>query len=197
MNERNAGRKRKFDSETVKAIIELYHNGHSVSALAGEYGVSRQTMSFYINSVSTEIEITSKDENATVVRSLSYWRRVNREFGLSDSELKDYSMRLDYMLDDKLLTTILADVKKEKILTINYSESPMKCAFGIKKRPTWDDFNFFLKDRCLPSSRDHLKLVLRDMNLDFFDPLLIVRKTGGRMAEDRRSIKITDFEVGL
>ena len=42
MNERNAGRKRKLDNETIRELLELYHNGHSVSALAKEYGVSRQ-----------------------------------------------------------------------------------------------------------------------------------------------------------
>ncbi len=196
MNERNAGRKRKFNITTISEILELYHNGHSVSALAKEYSVSRQTMSFYIHDLGTEIEILSKDEDGLVVRSLSYWKKLNRDFVLNDDELNDYTLRLDYMLDEKVLTTILADCKNERILACNYTENPMKRAFGIKKCPDWTDFIWFLEERCVPRSRDHLKLILRDLHLDFFDPLLIVRKTGGRMAEDRRYIRITDFEVG-
>ena len=196
MNERNAGRKRKFDAETIKKLVELYHKGHSVSALAKEYGVSRQTMSFYIHDLGTEIEFVSKDGNRMIVRSFSYWKKINRDFALNDKELNDYTLRLDYMLDDKVLTTILADCKNEKILACNYTEYPMKRAFGIIKYPDWADFIWFLEDRCVPHSRDHIKLVLRDLHLDFYDPLLIIRKTGGRMAEDRRFIRITDFEVG-
>ena len=50
-NERNAGRKRKLDTDTIARIIDKHNKGHSVSELAREYGVSRQTMSFYINDV--------------------------------------------------------------------------------------------------------------------------------------------------
>ena len=195
MNERGAGRKRKFDKKEIEEILELYHKGHSVSALAGEYGVSRQTMSFYINNSLAVIETDALDEEGMVVRSFAYWKRLNRVFNLSDDELANYNMRIDFMLDDKVLTSILADMAHERVVTYNYYDNPMKRAFGVVKNPKWEDFILFLEDRCMPRSRDRLKDILRDLHLDFYDPLLIVRKTGGRVAEDRRYLKITDYEV--
>lgn len=195
MNERNAGRKRKFDTETINKILKAYHKGHSVSELAREYGVSRQTMSFYIHDVGAEVETTVPDEIGMLVRSLSYWKKNNQYFELTNQELLDYALRLDYMLDETVLSTILVDYKHERVLVKNFTDHPMKRAFGVKKNPTWEDYLLFLEDRCVPKSRDYMKLILRDYNLDFFDPLLIIRKTGGHMAEDRRYLRIIDLEV--
>ncbi len=134
------------------------------------------------------------DEEGMVVRSLPCWKQMNSVFNLSEDELKLYNLRIDYMLDDKVLTSILADMKRERVLTYDYYDNPMKRAFGVIKKPNWEDFMFFLEDRCMPRTRDRLKEILRDLHLDFYDSLLIVRKTSGRMAEDRRYLQITDFE---
>ena len=48
----------------------------------------------------------------------------------------------------------------------------------------------FLKSRCFPEERDKLKLMLRELDLPFYDPFMIVEKTQGRMAEDKFWIKI-------
>lgn len=50
----------------------------------------------------------------------------------------------------------------------------------------------FLKDRCVPQERDGLKYYLSDLGLDCYDPLAIIRKTEGRMAEDSCWIKIVE-----
>ena len=42
----------------------------------------------------------------------------------------------------------------------------------------------FLESRCFPRSRDKMKLVLKDLDIPFYDPILIIEKTQGRMAED-------------
>lgn len=42
---------------------------------------------------------------------------------------------------------------------------------------------------CL-DSRDKMKLVLKDLNLPFYDPFTIIEKTEGRMAEDDFWIRI-------
>ncbi len=43
---------------------------------------------------------------------------------------------------------------------------------------------------CSVRSRDKIKLVLRDMELPFYDPFLIIEKTQRRMAEDEFWLKI-------
>ena len=48
----------------------------------------------------------------------------------------------------------------------------------------------FLESRCFPKSRDKMKLVLKDLRLPFYDPIMIIEKTEGRMAEDDFWIRI-------
>ena len=62
----------------------------------------------------------------------------------------------------------------------------------MNRKPTWDDLQIFLKDRCVPQERDGLKYYLSDLGLDCYDPLAIIRKTEGRMAEDSCWIKIAE-----
>lgn len=189
-NTRNAGRKRKLDTKTVRAIISERDKGSSMSELAEKYGVSRQTMSFYIHEVAAEIAVEESIDTETIVRELAYWKRLNRDFNISREELEKYTVRYDYMLDNDIMSAILVDFKSENVVVRNYSNHPLKCAFGAKRNPSWKDFIDFVEDRCVPKSRDHMKVVLRDYKLSFFDPFSIIEKTGGRMAEDNRYIKI-------
>lgn len=55
---------------------------------------------------------------------------------------------------------------------------------------TWKDFEIFLQDRCLPASRAGIKEILRDMGVPFYDPLLIIEKTEGRIAGDHQWMQL-------
>ena len=194
MTNNRSGRKRRFEPEVINRIIDEHNKGRSVSDLAKEYGVSRQTMSFYIHEVAAELEMSISDNISCLVREMTYWKKLNRDFDLTAEELSRYKARYDYMLGDDILTSILVDFLHEQINVVDYFSHPMKRAFGVKKRPSWDDFVSFLEDRCVPRSRDHMKLILRDYKLDSYDPFAIVERTGGRMAEDERYIKI--YRIG-
>ena len=61
---------------------------------------------------------------------------------------------------------------------------------GTLKEPTYEDYEAFLESRCFPKSRDKMKLILKDLDLPFYDPLMIIQKTEGRMAEDHFWIRI-------
>ena len=63
-------------------------------------------------------------------------------------------------------------------------------AFGVVENPSWADFEEFLKERCLPASRAGLKGILREMDVPFYDPLLIIEKTNGRMAGDNQWVQV-------
>ena len=63
-------------------------------------------------------------------------------------------------------------------------------AFGIIEEPDFELYQEFLKSRCFPESRDKIKLVLKDLDLPFYDPFMIIEKTQGRMAEDDFWIRI-------
>ena len=79
---------------------------------------------------------------------------------------------------------------------INKTDEVIHQAFGVKAKPNWEDFEYFLESRCFPRTRDHLKLVLRDLGLDSYDPLAIIEKTEGRMAEDKQWINLMYYHPG-
>jgi hypothetical protein len=64
----------------------------------------------------------------------------------------------------------------------------------VIEAPTWEDFNYFLKERCFPETRGDAKLLLRQMRIGGYDPLQIVEKTAGRMAEDNLWLKFDYYK---
>ena len=186
-NERGAGRKPKFTEAQIKEIRTKRERGKSVSALANEYGVSRQTLSTYLNKQDQQME--------QIIESLRVWREYNRSF--QEDNVVEYSVRMDFMCDEECCTQILVDFRRERIKIRNTTDKVMLRAFGINRNPTWEDFTDFLEDRCFPRSRDNLKLILKDLELDFYDPINIIEKTQGRMGEDMQWIKITYLDPSV
>lgn len=180
-NKRGAGRKQALKKEQIDQIRARHEEGETLTALAGEYQVSRQTLSGYVNGKNTETE--------QIYRTIRKWAELNHRFRGID--VADYSMRMDFMCEDELCTTILIDFQRRRIAVQNETEDIIHRAFGIKAKPTWEDFEEFLESRCFPRTRDHLRLVLEDVGVDSYDPLAIVEKTKGRMAEDLQWIKIS------
>ena len=180
-NKRGAGRKQALTKEQIDQIWARHEAGETLTALAGEYHVSRQTLSGYVNGKNTEAE--------QIYRTIRKWAELNHRFRGID--VADYSMRMDFMCEDELCTTILIDFQRHRIAVQNETEDIIHRAFGIKAKPTWEDFEEFLESRCFPRTRDHLRLVLEDVGVDSYDPLAIVEKTKGRMAEDLQWIKIS------
>lgn len=97
---------------------------------------------------------------------------------------KAFPLRLKYMHRDTLCTIIDVDELRQKVYVRNYAENILFRAFGQNETPSWEEYQNFLESRCFPRSRDKMKLVLEELDLPFYDPLLIVEKTEGRMAED-------------
>ena len=102
----------------------------------------------------------------------------------------DVKTRMCFLYRDQLCTTIDIDFRHEKIAIQNYTKKIPLRAFGVVEHPTWDDFTWFLESRCFPKTRDHAKDILKEMGLPFYDPLLIIEKTDGRMAGDEQWILI-------
>lgn len=103
---------------------------------------------------------------------------------------KKYPLRLWYMFKNEVCTIIDVDEKNQVIELHNYTKHNLFRAFGVNLEPTYEDYEEFLRSRCFPESRDKLKLVLNDLDLPFYDPMLIIEKTQGRMAEDDFWIRI-------
>lgn len=67
---------------------------------------------------------------------------------------------------------------------------PSPCFRPSAEQPDFAQYEEFLESRCFPRSRDKLKLELKKLDLPFYDPLMIIEKTEGRMAEDDFWIRI-------
>lgn len=129
-----------------------------------------------------EIARNYKVSRQTIYNQIHQTQQLDASLGVQ--------MRMYFMNRMELCTTIDINFKREKIKIQNYTEQIPLRAFGVKENPDWDDFQIFLEDRCFPRTRDHAKTILKEMGLPFYDPLLIIEKTGGRMAEDHQWIMI-------
>lgn len=103
---------------------------------------------------------------------------------------KKYPLRLRYMERSHIRTVIDVDESLRKVWIKNYTNNLIKRAFGQEEHPSYEDYEAFLESRCFPRSRDKMKLILKDLDLPFYDPFMIIEKTGGRMAEDDFWIRI-------
>lgn len=103
---------------------------------------------------------------------------------------KKYPLRLWYMHEESVCTMIDVDENNRRIAIKNYTDKVMFRAFGKVEKPTFEQYEEWLESRCFPKERDKMKLVLKELNLPFYDPMMIIEKTEGRMAEDKFWIRI-------
>ena len=96
---------------------------------------------------------------------------------------KEWPLRIWYMHGQDVCTLIDVNEQERKIKIRNYTDKIMFRAFGVVDQE-------FLASRCFPESRDKMKLILKDLGLPFYDPIMIIEKTEGRMAEDAFWLRI-------
>ncbi len=94
------------------------------------------------------------------------------------------------MHNDTVCSIIDVDEFNRIIKLYNYMNQPMFRAFGNNINPSFEDYEEFLESRCFPRTRDKLKLELNRLGIPFYDPILIIEKTEGRMADDDFWVKI-------
>ena len=102
-------------------------------------------------------------------------------------------IRLNYYNSDELCSAIVADYSTTELAVENYSDDIIHLAFGNNAAPSWSDYEAFLEERCVPRSRDGIKKYLEELGLDEYNPLEIIKKTGGRMAEDNQWIEVKEL----
>ena len=145
-------------------------------------GVSKKTVEYWENSGKS---ITGP------ITALCALLREHPEYGTYyEIPERILPLRLFYMFRNRLCTIIDVDEQKRLIQVRNYTRNPMYRAFGVNTEPTFEEYEEFLESRCFPRERDKMKIMLRELDLPFYDPFLIVRKTEGRMAEDEFWIRM-------
>ena len=123
----------------------------------------------------------------TLVKILKEFPQIQEELEIP---MQTYQMRLWYMYYDDVCTIIDVDERERKVKIYNYTNDYAFRAFGRIETPTFEQYQEFLESRCFPRTRDKMKLVLKELDLPFYEPLMIIEKTQGRMAEDNFWIKI-------
>ena len=103
---------------------------------------------------------------------------------------KNAPIRLWYMHGQTVCTIIDVNEMKQEVHIVNYTDNLMFRAFGVEEYPDYKMYLEFLESRCFPESRDKMKLILKDLDLPFYDPFMIIEKTQGKMAEDDFWIRI-------
>lgn len=101
-------------------------------------------------------------------------------------------LKLSYYDKDRLCSVIQADYTSETIQVVNHCDNPIKTAFGINHKPTWEQYHEFLASRCVPRERAGLREYLETIGVAEYDPLSIIRVTQGKMAEDEQWIAVEE-----
>ena len=138
-------------------------------------------------------------ESGTTVNDIAKRFQTSRQIigkYLNDNPAEGYTLRMTYMYKQYPCTVIDVDFLNQKIMIQNKTKDMLRRAFGVIEEPTWKDFNDFLKERCFPATRGNAKEILRQLQLTSYDPLQIVEKTRGRMAEDNMWLKFAYYHRG-
>lgn len=102
--------------------------------------------------------------------------------------------RFGYYDKDKLCTVIYADFTDKTLMAENITDNIVKTAFGNNMFPSWKDFEYFLEERCIPRARAGLREYLEAIGVEGYNPLEIIKKTKGRMAEDSQWLEMEEFK---
>lgn len=126
-----------------------------------------------------QVELRFDGASIVITRTLSFaeFLEASRHAGHKVLLLSCYS-------GDTLCARIAADETEKTVHVENLATDCLKLPFGKNSNPSWADYQHFLEDRCIPKTRAGLQEYLEAIGVDRYEPLEIIRKTQGRMAED-------------
>lgn len=139
-------------------------------------------------------------DNEKRVRILSLYRQGNSMRNIAKQEktalgtvhkiIKEavQRSRIVYVFSDKEIPATIIDAcsLNETVKIINLTDDMVSRAFGVREETDWKGFEEFLESRCMPRTRYGIRDELRGMNIDSYDPFLILDKTKGRVYGDHQ-----------
>lgn len=168
-------------------------SGLEIKNLRKKLNLTQQEFSFLVNASIKTVEKWEMSEElikgqiVTLVKILNEYPDLINNIKIEPSK---YPLRLWYMFNNSVCTIIDVDERYRKIEIKNYTNDLIYRAFGSVVNPTFENYQEFLESRCLPKQRDKLKIYLKELDLPFYDPFMIIEKTKGRMADDDFWIRI-------
>ncbi len=135
-----------------------------------------------------QIELTFDGTAITISKKLSL-----DEF-ISSGRSEGHKIYLfSYYDDQTLCSKVAADYTNQTLCFENYTNNFLRTAFGNNLTPTWEDFQMFLEERCIPRSRAGMREYLETIGVERYETLDIIQKTKGRMAEDDQWIHLEEM----
>ncbi|MBO7357663.1 MAG: helix-turn-helix domain-containing protein [Lachnospiraceae bacterium] len=168
-------------------ITPTYTNASEIKNVRSTLKLTQKQFAEFIGVSKPTVERwESSDEKITgpIVLLIEILRRspqIEIDYTLPAKKTK---MRLKYYFRDMLCTVIDVNEVEQHVFIKNYTDNLLFRAFGRNEHPSFADYEEFLESRCFPRTRDKMKLMLKEYDIPFYDPLLIIEKTGGRMEED-------------
>ena len=142
----------------------------------------------------TKMEILFDGESIIISPHLSMDKFLERKKSLGHRLIK-----LEFYDKESLCTKIVADFTDETLSVENTTENIVKTAFGKNEAPTWENFQNFIEERCVPRSRSGIREYLEAIGVEEYSPMEIIKKTSGRMAEDNQWLKweVIEWQLNL
>ena len=178
--------------EERKANVHINKAGGTAGETSKNYRISLPSLwmkELGIDEENREVSLQF-DGEAIVIRKASA-----SEYAVFRMEAKKKAHELTVLFfysGDVLCTKICADITAKKVAIKNETEDILQTAFGVEQKPNWGEYMDFLQERCIPKTRDGIQYYLKELGLEVYDPLEIIRKTEGRMAEDNHWIRIVE-----
>lgn len=172
------------------ANIQINYAGGNASKNAKNYKISLPSSwikKLGINEKNKGVFIQFDGETILIRKKESQEYKVFKSMALNHGH---NFVILHFYHEDVLCTKICADYTIKRIAIQNEVDDIFLTAFGVNGSPSWNDYEDFLKDRCIQKDRDGMKFYLKELGLEEYNPLEIIRKSKGKMAEDKYWIKI-------
>ncbi len=174
-------------------VIPEYVTAKEIKKVRNDLGLTQKEFAKLIRCSKSTVERWEMSEEpigGVITLLVKMLERYPEYVGSIQIPEKKTPIRLWYMHNQTVCTIIDVNEMKKEISIVNYTDNVMFRAFGREERPDYYMYEEFLRSRCFPESRDKMKLVLKDLDLPFYDPFMIIEKTEGRMAEDDFWIRI-------
>lgn len=175
--------------------MEKRYGKINISAAGGTAGKGSKTYKITLPS-SWLLEMDLNQNNRQVELSfdgdsITIEKRSSMDEFISKKRAKNHELKMIYYYDaDNLCTSICADFTDKILYAENHTEDLIKTSFGKKEIPLWEDFLSFLEERCIPRERAGIREYLETIGIEEYDPIEIIYRTAGRMAEDQQWLKI-------
>lgn len=174
-------------------ITPEYTTAKEIKRIRKELHLTQKEFAEFINCSKPTVERWERSEEVIrgpivpFLKMLQKYPEYEQEVKVPE---KVWPLRMWYMYGQDVCTLIDVNERERKVKIKNYTDKIMFRAFGIMEEPDYNQYIEFLESRCFPESRDKMKLILKDLGLPFYDPIMVIEKTEGRMAEDDFWIRI-------